>query len=233
MPPSPKETAKFVEKIQATSLYQNYSKAFEVVTGLPLVLQPMHGEVSQESCSQSNFCSQVNANQTCRSCQCLHNRLMRDANDHVATQRCDMGLTESAVPVKFGDETIAVLRTGQVRHEAPKAADLKALAKQLRAQGIEGDQLRKLAEAYAKVAVIDEATYQETVTMLAIFSLHISTLINPVDLGTKQGGTTLSSLPQSATSASILMRNSPWKLSPRQSRSALSTSARCSNRQPV
>jgi AraC-like DNA-binding protein/ligand-binding sensor protein len=170
------------EKIEATSLYQSYAKAFQEVTGLPLMLQPMHGDVMKSSCKQSAFCRQLNASQACRDCQCLHNSLMRNATEHAATEQCGMGLTETAVPVRFGNETIALLKTGQVRHEKPGKTDLQALAEHLREQGVQDEEIERLAEAYSKITVMDGDTYEHTVTMLAIFSLHVTTLINQLIL---------------------------------------------------
>lgn len=171
-----------VEKIKGTTLYQSYASAFQAVTGLPLFLQPMHGETMPANSPQSAFCRQLNAHEACRACQCLHTKLMRDASKHAVTEQCAMGLVETAVPVKFGDETIALLKIGQVRHKAPNKSDFKALAKRLKEEGLEDTQIQKLADAYAKVTVIDSTTYKQTVTMLAVFSLHVTTLINQLIL---------------------------------------------------
>ena len=170
------------EKIEATLLYQSYAKAFQAVTGLPLMLQPMHGEAMTSSCIQTPFCRQLNASQACRNCQDLHNKLMRDASEQATTTQCRMGLTETAVPVRFGNETIALLKTGQVRHEKVDKADLQTLAAQLREQGYGDKEIAQLADVYTKIKVIDKGTYEQTVTMLAIFSLHVTTLINQLIL---------------------------------------------------
>ncbi len=171
-----------VEKIQSTSLYQTYATAFQDVTGLPLNLQPMHGEAMSSSPPQSAFCRQLNAHHACRDCQFLHNKLMRDATEHATTERCGMGLTETAVPVKFGNETVALLRTGQIRFQKPGKSDLRALAKQLKEMGHDLEEVQKLADAYAQITVMDAGKYQHVVTMLAIFSLHVTTLINQLIL---------------------------------------------------
>jgi AraC-like DNA-binding protein len=107
---------------------------------------------------------------------------MREAGEHAATEHCAMGLVESAVSVRFGDETIALLKNGQVRQKKPGKADLNALAVHLNEQGLVSDEIDKLADAYAKITVIDSATDEQTVTMLAIFSLHVTTLINQLIL---------------------------------------------------
>ena len=171
-----------VEKIEATSLYQSYATAFQKVTGLPLMIQPMHGDVMPSSCAQSAFCKQLNVDRACKDCQCLHNQLMRDASEHAATAKCGMGLTETAVPIRFGEETIALLKTGQVRHENANQAVLAAWAARLKEQGFDGDAIEQLAEAYAKITVVGSDTYEHIVTMLAVFSLHVTTLINQLIL---------------------------------------------------
>ena len=93
-----------------------------------------------------------------------------------------MGLAETAVPVKFENETVALLRTGQVRHQQPGEADLQALGEALKEQGYDDECTKRLAAAYTDIAVVDVDTYQHAVTMLTIFSLHITALISQLIL---------------------------------------------------
>jgi AraC-like DNA-binding protein len=169
-----------VEKVKATVLYQAYEQAFQEVTGLSLTLQPMH--VMEPPSPGNAFCQMLSNNEVCRECQAVNAQLMRAATEGVETRQCAMGLAESAVPVKFEKETIALLRTGQVRHAEPGKSDLQALGQELMALGYRDHRVRRLAEAYTKVTVMDADTYEEAVTMLAIFSLHVTTLISQLIL---------------------------------------------------
>ncbi len=174
-----------VDKIRATKLYQSYAEAFQDLTGLTLYLQPMHGDAgSGGAWAPASFCGLLNGggSQVCRACRSMHHQVMRDAVERAVTAPCPLGLTESAVPVRFGEETIALLRTGQVRHEKPVAADLRKLAEVLRDQGVEEEGMDRLLAAYERVSVIDAETYEQTVTMLAIFSLHLTSLIDQLIL---------------------------------------------------
>ena len=183
--PTAERNRQVVEKIKATRLYQTFESAFRDVTGLGLSLQPMHGLETVEA--GNAFCKILNRGGACRECQRLSVGLIRSASRSSDTLQCRMGLAESAIPVKFDNETIALLRTGQIRFTKPTRDDLKKLSDQLLAEEFEDADVLRLAEAYGKIDVVDSDTYQHAITMLAIFSLHITTLISQLVLS--QGNT--------------------------------------------
>ncbi len=185
MKPTHSETnAQLVEKIKASSLYRSYGKAFQAVTGLPLVMQPAQGsgELVLNEGPQNRFCQLLNKGRTCRECAHSHVSLMRAARDHVETCECFAGLKEAAVPVRFGEKTVALLRTGQVLHRKPEAADFDALVGDLVKEGYDNDEINRLRTAYKETKVMSEDHFKQTITLLAIFSLQLSNLINQLVL---------------------------------------------------
>lgn len=177
--------SQLVDKIKGSTLYQSYKEAFQVVSGLPLLLEPVHGNgqfVQQDNAPQNSFCQLLNQGSSCQACSKSRVCLLRGAKEHAHTCDCFAGLKEAAVPVKLGEETIAYLRTGQVRNAPAKATDFKKLAAELSAQGYDHDQIQALRTAYLKTKVISEDDLKQIVTLLAIFSLQLSNLVNQLVL---------------------------------------------------
>ena len=128
-----------VSHLQRSSLYRDYQQAFEATTGLPLALRPagsfqtpLHG-----SRQVNPFCAlMATANKTCASCLELQQRVEQSATTEAKTLQCFAGLSESAVPVRVGENVLGYLQTGQVFLQALDAADLLAQGFHLLAQGI-------------------------------------------------------------------------------------------------
>ena len=185
MQPSQSESnAQLVGKIKASKLYQSYEKAFQTVTGLPLMLQPSQGSgefVLQEG-PQNRFCQLLNKGRKCSECSYAHAGLMRSAQSHAETCECFAGLHESAVPVLFGEKAVALLRTGQVFYEQPKVADFETLVPELIEDGYDKNEIEALRAAFVDSTVISKSDFKQITTLLAVFSLQLSTLINQLVL---------------------------------------------------
>lgn len=174
-----------VDKIKASNLYRSYEKAFQAVTGVPLVLQPANGSAEftpDEHACQNEFCLLLNKERKCPACTHTHASLMRESRNRVGSEVCFAGFEETAVPVKFGDKAVAYLRTGQVLHQRPELQDLNGLVRRLVKEGYDDERIQELHEAYLKTKVVPEKDYQQMVTLLAIFSLQLSSLINQLVL---------------------------------------------------
>ena len=173
-----KENRQIVEKMRSTRLFQTYASAFQAVTGLRLSLHPMHDSKPMNTRQSNPFCSLLNGSHGCRACQHIDAELMRAAPNGVETRQCHMGLAETAVPVRFGEETIAVLRTGQVRHKQPEEADISLLTELLKEHACEDESVEHLADAYRRMPVLNIEIYKHAITILSIFSLQLSTLVS-------------------------------------------------------
>lgn len=181
---------RLVNKIKTSTLYQSYAKAFQTVTGLPLLLQPAHGSAEfavQEGCRQNRFCELLNSQRRCQGCTHAHAELMRDSKEHSGATTCFAGFKESAVPVRHGEKTVAFLRTGQILHDRPKAQNFEVMMGSLSKEGFSDEEIRNLQEAYMKSKVVGEKDYQQVMMLLAIFSLQLSNLINQLVLAKNEG----------------------------------------------
>ena len=119
----PRNRAKdLVEKLSRTRIYQDYERAFNETTGLPLTLRPpdsltapLHGKKHENP-----FCSlMAKTNRTCAACLESQQLMMEKADREAATVVCFAGLCDTAVPVRLGDELMGFLQTGQIALKKP------------------------------------------------------------------------------------------------------------------
>ena len=177
---SPRPSRPLVERLRRSQIYRDYEKAFRETTGLPLALRgrgnfnlPHHGDPNENP-----FCSlMAGTNHTCASCLQLQQKVEAAAAAGPQTLRCIAGLSDSAVPVRVGEELVAFLQTGQILMRKPTAAQILKLTALLRRHGIEAD-LRQFAEAYGRTRVVSSKQYQSILQLLVIFAQHLGALSN-------------------------------------------------------
>lgn len=168
-----------VTQIEKSELYREYQKAFEATTGLPIGLRaadsfqaPLHGS------KQANaFCVMMaGSNKSCSACLQLQAQLTDSAQTEAKTLQCFAGLTESAVPIRVGENVLGFLQTGQVLLQRPTPSRFRKIAHDL-----ELDQQPNFAElraAYFGTRVIAKKQYDAVVRLLAIFAAHLSARSN-------------------------------------------------------
>src|SRR5688572_28458243 len=142
--------AKVVSQLQRSPLYRDYHQAFEATTGLPLGLRPAGSfQAPLHDSRQINpFCAlMAGANKTCAACLQLQQRVEEGACHGAKTLQCFAGLSESAVPVRVGENVLGYLQTGQVLLQAPTERRFKSVARQLLAWNPSAD-LHRLKAAY-------------------------------------------------------------------------------------
>jgi AraC-like DNA-binding protein len=92
------------------------------------------------------------------------------------TVTCPFGLTETAVPLKLGEQTIGYLRIGQVLRHMPAKADTTKASCQLERCGVPfAGEIRK---AWEKNPLIPPDKYNAIVRLLAFFADQLSALSN-------------------------------------------------------
>jgi AraC-like DNA-binding protein/ligand-binding sensor protein len=183
--PTPSETSlartrELVQRMQTSEIFRDYQQAFETTTGLPLTLRAA-GSFSppQAGSKRANpFCDLMAArSKTCAACLQLQQRVEQAAAVTSKTLACFAGLSDSAVPIRVGDEVVAYLQTGQVFLRPPSPAGFKRTVRQLAAWGVAFDP-KKLEAAYFQTRVLGPSHYESAVQLLAIFAQHISGLAN-------------------------------------------------------
>ena len=171
-----------VPQLQRSEIYRDYQQAFETSTGLPLALRaagtfqsPLHA-----SKRVSAFCALLaGSNATCAACLRLQQRMETEAATEPKTFQCFAGLSESAVPVRVGENTLGHLQTGQVLHAAPTKTRFQAVLRQLEEWGVNVDR-RKLETAFFQTRVIAKKQYDAVVRLLGVFAQHLSAVSNQV-----------------------------------------------------
>ena len=83
------------------------------------------------------------------------------------TVTCFAGLSDSAVPIRVGDQLIGFLQTGQVLLKQPDKFRFDRVAKQLVTWGVNVD-LSKAREAYFHTRVLTKRQYRAMLRLLEI-----------------------------------------------------------------
>jgi len=168
----------------ASAAFRDYQRAFGAVTGLPLTLRPVvswqlahHGDSRQNA-----FCALMSgSNRSCAACLQLQQRVCDGTNDVSCTMRCALGLNETSVGVKTGQEIVAYLQTGQVFFKPPTPQQTMRAFKQLAAWGVKLN-VRDAERCYHATPVIEPGAYRATVRLLEFFALQLGALANEIVL---------------------------------------------------
>lgn len=174
-------TGDLIKALADSKIFHEYEHAFSAATGLPVSLGPVESWHLPHAGkkTQNEFCeAMASVSRSCAACLDTQEKLTHGAVDGPCTERCEMGMFDSAVPVKMGDELIGFLQTGQVFCKKPTAAQFKQVAKKLEQWGIPVD--AKLEKAWFQTEVMTQAQYQSMVQLLTIFAQHLSMLANQV-----------------------------------------------------
>ena len=161
-------------------VYQDYERAFNETTGLPINLRPVeswqlphHGRRNENP-----FCALMSErSRTCAACLRLQRQLTEAAQTAPATVTCQFGLCESAAPVRVGEKTIGYLQTGQVFRRKPTEAQFERTAKLAQAGGVTADRAT-LHEAYFHTPVLPAKRHAAALSLLHIFADHLGMVSN-------------------------------------------------------
>ncbi len=188
--PSSEETASscrgrdsgIVARLSGTQLYQDYERAFQKATGLPLAIRPVaaYENALAGSNNENPFCAILaKTNQGCANCLRMQEQLEKEAGLEPKSLHCFAGLCDSAVPIRVGDELIAFLQTGQILLHQPNQEEFSRTTKQLLAWGSQVN-LKALEEAYFQTKVFDREQYEAMLRLLSTFAEHLATISNSI-----------------------------------------------------
>jgi AraC-like DNA-binding protein len=160
-------------------LFRDYETTFTRATGLPLTLRPLEfWQLAHHGKKHENpFCALLAENPaTLAVCLQAHQDMIEHTGILPHTVTCPFGLTETAVPIKLGEQTIGYLRIGQVLRHMPAKADTTKANRQLERCGVPfAGELRK---AWEKNPLIPPDKYNAIVRLLAFFADQLSALSN-------------------------------------------------------
>ncbi|MEP6686180.1 MAG: PocR ligand-binding domain-containing protein, partial [Verrucomicrobiota bacterium] len=168
-----------VEMLLRSRLFRDYESVFTKATGLPLTLRPLefwqlahHGKRNENP-----FCALLAEHpKTLSVCLEAHAQMIRQTANIPHTVTCPFGLTETAVPVKLGEETIGYLRIGQVLRKSPQRGDTDRVKRTVMEHGVRfTSEFRK---AWEHNPLIPPDKYGAIVRLLSFFAEQLSALIN-------------------------------------------------------
>jgi AraC-like DNA-binding protein/ligand-binding sensor protein len=184
---SPAESRSLIEALLRSEIYQEYERAFSEATGLVLSLRPVetwrlthHGKRHE-----SPFCSLMSeTSRSCAACLQVQERLVAMAVEGARTINCFAGMSDTAVPIRLGNQVIGFLQTGQVFRKRPTRSQFAKVCQTLEQWGLQYDR-RRLEEAFFKTRVLPPRQHESVVRLLTIFAQHLSMISNQVLLQQK------------------------------------------------
>jgi len=177
-----KDSKTLIETLTHSKIYQDYERAFSEATGLPVALRsveswqlPHHGKRSENP-----FCALVaQKSRSCAACLQVQQKLSETATHEARSVTCQLGLCDTAVPLRTGDRLIGFLQTGQVFCRKPTEAQFNRMVKLVAEWGLEVDR-STLREAYFSTRVLNSRQHESVIKLLAIFAQHLSMVSNQV-----------------------------------------------------
>lgn len=170
-----------IQALSSSKIYRDYERAFSEATGLPVSLTAAGAwQLPHTGKKAGNeFCEiMARVSRSCAACLTTQEKLTQQAAESAQTVKCDVGMLDSAVPVRMGEEVIGFLQTGQVFCRKPTAAQFSKVTKRLQEWGIPVD--AQIEAAYFQTKVMTPAQYESMVDLLTIFAQHLSLVANQV-----------------------------------------------------
>lgn len=176
-----------IEALRTSEIYQDYERSFSEATGLPVALRavetwqlPHHRQRTENP-----FCAMMaGKSRACAACLQVQQKLAESARTEAQTITCQVGLSDTAVPVRNGEQLVGFLHTGQIFRKKPTAAQFEKVARLAAEWGIQTDEAT-LKEAYFKSKVMSPKAHDGVVSLMRIFAQHLSMLSNQIIVQTK------------------------------------------------
>lgn len=174
---TPSETHLLSEKLSQSQILRDYELAFSEATGLPLTFAVAGKKRAgmRGSPAANEFCVQLAETEPgCRMCVDMQENLAAaELNGSSRSAACIAGLTDSAVPVRVGDQVLGFLQTGQIALEKLTPSDFRRVADFLKKGGADVD-WDTLEKAYFDTRVIERKQYDAVLRLLEVFAQHLS-----------------------------------------------------------
>lgn len=171
-----------VDILLQSKLYQDYERAFSEATGLPLTLRPVESwQIPHHGKRKENpFCAMITGkSRSCAACLQTQHELTESASREPVSIVCLMGLCDTAVPVRMGEEIIGYLQTGQIFRKKPTETQFNRAARQIAEWGLDFD-MGVLREAYFGTLVLSSKEHESITRLLSIFAEHLSMVSNQI-----------------------------------------------------
>jgi AraC-like DNA-binding protein/ligand-binding sensor protein len=178
-----KANRELIDTLRRSKLFRSYEQVFSDATGLALAVRPVefwrlahHGKKHENP-----FCALLAENPaTLAVCLRAHQEMIDQTGVLPHTVTCPFGLTETAVPIKLGEQIVGYLRIGQVLRHTPAKKDTTKVSRELERCGVEFK--GEIQKAWEKTPLIPPDKYNATVRLLAFFAEQLSALANQIVL---------------------------------------------------
>jgi AraC-like DNA-binding protein len=169
------------DRVLRSEFFRNYQTAFAAGTGLPLDFVPADEPlrlpyVGHEN--ESTFCRLLREG-TGQSWETANALVLTEAemNGNATTTTTIGGMMETAITIRYSNNTIGYLRLGQARQSQPTEAGFKqVMARLTEKRGLYD--MTRLKEAYFEVTVIPINRYTGIVEMVNVFAHQLKDHIN-------------------------------------------------------
>ena len=172
-----------IDTLLRSRLFRDYESVFTKATGLALALRPLEYwqlEHHQKT-NENKFCALLAQRpRTLAVCLQSHAEIIRHTGATPHTETCPFGLTETAVPVRLGEETIGFLRIGQVLRRSAIQSDKSRTAAKLAQCGVPFT--GGLRKAWETTPIIPKEKYGAIVRLLTFFAEQLSAQVNQIVL---------------------------------------------------
>ncbi len=168
-----------IDALRRSKLFRDYERVFAQATGLPLAIRPReYWHLAHRGKQNENpFCALLAENpKTLAVCLQAHDDMIQHTGDVPMTVTCPFGLTETAVPLRLGQETIGYLRVGQVLRRSLNQADTTKAGRAVEHAG--ASFTPALRRAWDKNPFIPGERYGAIVRLLTFFADQLSNLSN-------------------------------------------------------
>jgi AraC-like DNA-binding protein/ligand-binding sensor protein len=173
---------KLVETLCSSKIYQDYESAFTEATGLPVALRPVetwqlphHGQKGENP-----FCAMMaTKSRACAACLQVQQKLADKARASAESVTCEVGMCDSAIPVRMGDQLVGFLHTGQFFRKKPTQAQFNRVAQLCADWGVPVDR-EELKAAYFNTRVLGQREHESVLKLLSIFAQHLSMVSNQI-----------------------------------------------------
>src|SRR5208283_1496052 len=128
-----------IESLINSKIFQDYEKAFSETTGLPVSLRPVESwQLPHHGKRHENpLCAALaQKSRSCASCLQMQQQLSESAKFEPATVTCQLGLVDTAVPVRLGEQLIGFLQTGQVLRKKATPSQVERTSKLIAEWGL-------------------------------------------------------------------------------------------------
>src|SRR5450432_2871035 len=172
--PPQRERNALVARLQSSEIFLTYQRAFQAITGLPLIIRAagsLQAGLSHVKNGNALCALMATRNKTCGACLQVQGRLETACDKDSTTLECFAGLNESAVAIRVGEQVVAYLYTGQVLFLPPTAAHARRIAGELDLQS----DVALAESAYLQSRVVARPQYESSLRLLEIFARQLST----------------------------------------------------------